>query len=185
MSDKWFYAGDGRQHGPYAAERLTQLAASGELQPATLVWKEGMGGWQPTSAVSELASLRFADTPAPQKATPTGETVFLIRRDAWKEAFGGCGYGAGIIIGLITLAVFFVFLPRPHDPQAWENRLDGFAAGVVLGPVLAWLWGLAVAAGKKGPGLKKCPYCAEWVKKGANLCKFCHQEMPPAVPTKA
>lgn len=29
---------------------------------------------------------------------------------------------------------------------------------------------------------RKCPYCAEVVKREATICRFCHKELPPAEP---
>ncbi len=64
------------------------------------------------------------------------------------------------------------------------SGLVGFLGGALLGPVLVWLF-LLGGDNKKGLGLKKCPYCAEWVKKQATVCKFCQRELPPTVPAKA
>lgn len=36
----------------------------------------------------------------------------------------------------------------------------------------------AVEANALADGAKKCPYCAELVKKEAVVCRFCHRELP-------
>ncbi|HWG45928.1 MAG TPA: GYF domain-containing protein [Gemmataceae bacterium] len=41
MNDRWYYLHAGREVGPVTAARLRQLAASGQLEPADLVWPEG------------------------------------------------------------------------------------------------------------------------------------------------
>ena len=46
MSTEWFYTKDGEQLGPVSSKQLSQLAASGELQPTDLVWKEGAPDWK-------------------------------------------------------------------------------------------------------------------------------------------
>lgn len=47
----WFYSLKGRQTGPVDTAELTRLAATGEVQPNTLVWREGMADWEPYSRV--------------------------------------------------------------------------------------------------------------------------------------
>jgi hypothetical protein len=93
-------------------------------------------------------------------------------------------YGFVVICGFIAIAVSIAFLFLPHHPETWAAWLWGFVVGVTLAPTLSWLRGLAEEVRNKALGLKKCPFCAGWVGKKANVCKFCHKEMPPAVPTK-
>lgn len=47
----WFYAENGQQKGPVSDTDLASLAANGVLKPETLLWKEGMTGWQPAGTV--------------------------------------------------------------------------------------------------------------------------------------
>lgn len=47
MSDRsWFYAAQGQQQGPFPEAQLRSLIARGTVTPDTLVWSEGMSGWQ-------------------------------------------------------------------------------------------------------------------------------------------
>src|SRR5215471_10889244 len=79
----WFYAINGQQHGPVSEEQLDALIAAGTVTATTLVWREGMAGWQP------LQSARTAATGAAQghRCVECGghfsdaEMVFLNR--AW------------------------------------------------------------------------------------------------------
>ncbi|MCR5610454.1 MAG: SPFH domain-containing protein [Clostridiales bacterium] len=48
---------NGQATGPYNLEVLRQMAASGQLHPNTLVWKQGMANWEQAQNVAELASL--------------------------------------------------------------------------------------------------------------------------------
>lgn len=43
----WFYVDAGRQNGPVSDAQLDELLRSGKISPTTLVWREGMGSWQP------------------------------------------------------------------------------------------------------------------------------------------
>lgn len=58
MSDdqQWFYAIGGQQNGPVPAATLRQLLASGQVSPASLVWRAGMEQWAPATSVPELAT---------------------------------------------------------------------------------------------------------------------------------
>ena len=52
---EWYYAQGGNQQGPISTDALRQKIASGEVGAQDMVWREGMGNWQPASAVPELA----------------------------------------------------------------------------------------------------------------------------------
>lgn len=68
MADQWYYASDGRRHGPITDEQLQSLAQSGQLRSSDLVWTKGMDKWMPAQTIKGLV---FA-SPAPlEVATPT------------------------------------------------------------------------------------------------------------------
>jgi len=56
MPDQWYYQRDGQQCGPISVPLLKQLAASGELKPTDLVWKEGMIQWAHARSLKGLFS---------------------------------------------------------------------------------------------------------------------------------
>ena len=43
----WYYVEAGQQAGPVDDAQLQELLGSGKIQQETLVWREGMGNWQP------------------------------------------------------------------------------------------------------------------------------------------
>ncbi len=53
----WFAGINGQQVGPLDANGLAQKGAAGELTKDTLVWKQGMPGWQKAGDIQELTSL--------------------------------------------------------------------------------------------------------------------------------
>lgn len=65
MSDQWFYAKDGQQHGPVPISELRQLGSSGVLQPTDYVWSEGMTDWIPAQQVAGVIP-RHEAPPSPQ-----------------------------------------------------------------------------------------------------------------------
>lgn len=56
----WFIGVDGKQEGPFDLAALAQRSVTRE----TLVWKQGMAGWESAGDVAELAGL-FANVPPP------------------------------------------------------------------------------------------------------------------------
>ncbi len=57
----WYYAREGRQVGPLSEDDLKTQVAAGVIRADTLVWHEGMGGWQ---AYGSVASGTDAGAPA-------------------------------------------------------------------------------------------------------------------------
>jgi hypothetical protein len=57
MADRsWFYASEGQQKGPFPEFQLRDLIVRGTVGPDTLVWTEGMSGWQKAGEIPGLIS---------------------------------------------------------------------------------------------------------------------------------
>ncbi len=68
---EWFYDVDGEEHGPVTSTQLKHLAGNGYLQPAHLIWKEGIPKRVPARSVKGLFSAtQLAAADAPPKAAP-------------------------------------------------------------------------------------------------------------------
>src|SRR5262245_48230408 len=65
MADTWYYAQNGQQYGPVSGSQLQQLAAAGNIQPADLVWQEGMANWAPAGSITNLIPAHRMPAPAP------------------------------------------------------------------------------------------------------------------------
>ena len=65
----WYHLKDDRQAGPMTASAMRERAARGELQPADLVWKDGMPDWVAASGVQEFFTAG-RPTPARGAAPP-------------------------------------------------------------------------------------------------------------------
>ena len=50
----WFYAANGQQQGPFGDAQLRDLITNGTVRADTLVWTEGMAGWQKAGEVPGL-----------------------------------------------------------------------------------------------------------------------------------
>lgn len=70
---QWHYSKDGQQQGPVSPEQLKQLAATGELQPTDLVWKEGMSQWVAASSIKSLFAAPSLPTPPMSPPTVPGQ----------------------------------------------------------------------------------------------------------------
>jgi hypothetical protein len=65
-NQSWFYASQGQQQGPYPEAQLRDLIARGAVRPDTLVWCEGMAGWQKAGEIPELMSGGTSPPAVPQ-----------------------------------------------------------------------------------------------------------------------
>src|SRR6266481_5550919 len=68
----WFFASQGQQQGPYPEAQLHQFIASGRVAAETLVWTEGMAGWQKAGEIPGL----MAGAIGPRAVAQSGAPVF-------------------------------------------------------------------------------------------------------------
>src|SRR3981189_1705886 len=94
MSNRsWFLASEGKQQGPYPEAQLREFIANGTVTAETLVWTEGMAGWQKAGDISDLlfgasAPAGFAASAGPLTTggATTGQSLsadFSIERTAY------------------------------------------------------------------------------------------------------
>jgi len=79
------------------------------------------------------------------------------------------------ILGAIVVGVF-AKNKRSRSGFGW------FLLSLVISPVLGFLF--AIASRDLRPALeqammRKCPSCAEYVKREAHICRYCQHELPP------
>jgi hypothetical protein len=85
MADRsWFYAADGQQQGPFPEMQLRNLITRGAVIADTLVWTEGMSGWQ---RAGEIPGLMPGGSGPPVVPQPGGPPPMA----------GGHGYGGGAL----------------------------------------------------------------------------------------
>src|SRR6185437_573792 len=84
MSNRsWFFAANGQQQGPYPEAQFRDLIARGTVNAQTLVWSEGMAGWQKAGEGPGLMGGRGGPPPM----VPPGGAVM--------DAGGGYGVADG------------------------------------------------------------------------------------------
>ncbi len=106
---------DGNQHGPVPTTKLKDLAASGQLQPTDMVWRDGMAEWVPASAMKGLWASGVA--PAPRAAAPVlrereedaDDRPRRSRRGGRDFEFDG-GAGSFFVTGLLAYLVMLFTL---------------------------------------------------------------------------
>ena len=74
----WFYVDAGKQTGPVSEAEFDQLAQSGRIQAATLVWREGMADWTPLSGITELMPPRQTLVPPPPASYAASTTSWIV-----------------------------------------------------------------------------------------------------------
>jgi hypothetical protein len=68
MSNRsWFFASQGKQQGPYPEAQLREFIANGTVTAETLVWSEGMAGWQKAGDIPGLLAGASGAPPVPQR----------------------------------------------------------------------------------------------------------------------
>jgi hypothetical protein len=148
---QWYYARDGAQSGPVDDAALRQLASTGGLAPADLVWKEGMAEWVPASRIKALfpggGGGGGATAPA-AVATPAASAEFATRA----ASTGTLSYHSGGAGASVTPRT--VDLLRQTKP--WVRLFSvlmfiGF--GFVILYCLLMLFATSFAGGTRGAGV--------------------------------
>jgi hypothetical protein len=87
MSDRsWFYAAQGQQQGPFPEAQFRNLIARNTVTADTLVWTDGMSGWQRAADIPGLTSGRSGPPAMPQ---PRGQAASAAGQ------YGGGGQHGG------------------------------------------------------------------------------------------
>jgi len=86
MPDRsWFYADSGQQQGPLPEAQLRSLIANGTVRADTLIWTDGMAGWQKAGDIPGLFS------PAARPPAMPGGMAARPSRGAGTSASTGSG----------------------------------------------------------------------------------------------
>ncbi|TIO30411.1 RDD family protein [Mesorhizobium sp.] len=62
---EWHYVADGKPAGPVTADNIHEKFRDGTVERNTLVWTEGMPGWQPIHEVEDFSGLTKRSVPPP------------------------------------------------------------------------------------------------------------------------
>lgn len=90
MSELWYYAKNDRPHGPVSREEIEALLRSGDLTPASLVWREGTPDWVPAQSVFKPSPSQAEQSAHPDDSSPPGAApqAILNVEDCLREGWG-------------------------------------------------------------------------------------------------
>jgi hypothetical protein len=98
MSDRsWFYAAQGQQQGPFPEAQFRNLIARRTVTTDTLVWTEGMAGWQRAGDIPGLMSGRSGPPAMPQSG---GQQISAGGQYSAGDRYGEGGGPLSINLGL-------------------------------------------------------------------------------------
>jgi GYF domain 2 len=144
-NQNWFFAADGKQQGPYPEAQFRQFMARGAVTADTLVWTEGMAGWQ---KAGEIPGLLAPSGYPPQRSQPGGvhgsgalSLDFGIWEFSWR--------GVVLFLGLITIIpapwAIVWYLKWIVSKVQVPGRPNLSFTGSAL-PLAAWYFGFIVLA---------------------------------------
>jgi len=140
----WFFASNGQQQGPYSEAQFRDFIAQGGITPDTLVWSEGMSGWQKAGDVPGLMPSGARPPAMPQSGPPPvtaavggygGSAALTIDFGIW-EFFWRClvaSLGMLLVIPGPWLIVWFLnwIVPRVRVPGRPNLSFTGSAMTLV------------------------------------------------------
>ena len=124
---QWFYRIDGQEAGPVGTSELKRLAASGELSPTDMVWKEGLEAWVPASKAKGLFQL---NSPREKSAVQKQDTPEIAENPQTPKGliwYGGMWWGW--LSRTFEAACLFVLSPAPADPAELTTPTEVISTG--------------------------------------------------------
>jgi hypothetical protein len=150
---EWHYFSGGQQCGPVSWTQLRELAVSGRLRPAEMVWKHGMPSWAAAGSIPNLfpspAAVSPSPIPPPIPAPPpasqpdapgrVGAIINLLQQanDLWRKLTLPQRIGV-IAVAAVVLVLFLVSTITKasgggdQGKSLWQVLMD---LGVVSGAV--------------------------------------------------
>src|SRR5579863_5429400 len=74
----WFYADRGQQQGPFPNAQFRDFIATGIIRADTLIWTDGMAGWQKAGDIAGLLSPAARPSTGASPGTGTGSGSLSI-----------------------------------------------------------------------------------------------------------
>ena len=110
MSNRsWFFASQGKQQGPYPETQLRAFIANGTMTAETLVWTEGMAGWQRAGDIPGLLAGASGLPPVPQRGGLSATGGAAAGQSLWVD------FSIWALLGraLLFLIGFLLVIPAP------------------------------------------------------------------------
>jgi len=139
----WFFASNGQQQGPIGEAQFRDLITRGSVTPDTLVWTEGMSGWQRAADVPGLMPGGARPPAMPQSGPPPvmapgaglGGSTLSIDFGIWEIFWRGLVTSLGMLLVIPGpwLIVWFLnwVVPRVRVPGRPNLGFTGNAVTLV------------------------------------------------------
>ncbi len=163
---QWYFANNNERQGPVSEAEFQSLVQQGIIRPDTLVWRQGMGNWQPYAQVaatlpppmplvpSDLTAAPFPAAPGPAAAVPApAYTPVAGFATTPRPAFRYGGFwirvAAKVIDGLIMTPFLFglffyfmfpIFRNMSGDPNNPEMMQEIFKVEMKMMPLILLLY---------------------------------------------
>jgi uncharacterized RDD family membrane protein YckC len=169
-NEQWYLARNGQQSGPLTRDELSAMRQRGELNDTDLVWREGMGDWQPIGGVPEFDDGSIGIAPAPLATAPQATTYApqpgpLSYYGGPADGFQYVGFWWRVLAYVIDYFVLFIpsavigfvagFLAATVSDNSEGAALGVQAVGNVLGLVIGWLYAALMESSSKQATLGK------------------------------
>ena len=148
----WSYVSAGQRRGPVSDEDLYRLFVNGEVKLTSLIWKQGMQGWQPAAQVEALAPMLAllppeippeeppeippeASASPPPKNSPVqpDSTTYgpdtKLASDTWLRVRRHLGSSIALALGCLVL---FAGLGLFSDPNKYKEGFNLLKLGGVM-----------------------------------------------------
>src|ERR1700694_2880817 len=137
----WFFASHGQQQGPYPEAELREFVASGTVGADTLVWSEGMAGWEKAGEIAGLLSGAGGPPAVPRPGGPLvsagghGGAPLSIEFGIWEFTWRSLVLliGSVLIIPLPWVVLMYTrwIVSRVRVPQRPNLAFSGRAGDLV------------------------------------------------------
>ena len=118
----WFYADASRQQqGPVDSDALAQLYADGRIDARTLLWREGLSGWQALATLGDelpwiRAALATSPLPPPMPVAPSSAALPPAKPGLSRGAGCGIAIAVAAVVGVPLLGILAaIAIPAYQD----------------------------------------------------------------------
>ncbi|CCD96996.1 conserved membrane hypothetical protein [Bradyrhizobium sp. ORS 375] len=106
MSNRsWYYAAQGQQQGPVSEDELRDLIARGVVTAETLLWSDGMAGWEKAGRIPGLMSGMPSISPAGPPAFDGGSAVSTGALSAKLDTWPYLGWTLLYVLGQFLVVI--------------------------------------------------------------------------------
>ena len=113
----WFFAANGQQQGPFPDAQFQSLIGNGTVRADTLVWTEGMAGWQKAGEVPGLMAVppgrRWCRTAAPPPMMAGGAFAGAAAGEPGQALSPICRCGGCLAARCVWPSALIFVIPAP------------------------------------------------------------------------